>query len=43
MLIKRTGRGPDAEMAPAVTEEGAEDMTADEAPASRRPKPWWRI
>lgn len=31
MLIKRTGRGPDAEPAPAVHAEDAADMTAEEA------------
>lgn len=31
MLVKRTGRGPEATSAPAVAEEGAEEMTAPEA------------
>ncbi len=31
MLVKRTGRGPDAASAPVVAEEGAEAMTAGEA------------
>ncbi len=31
MLIKRTGRGPDADLAPVVTAEDAADMTAEEA------------